>query len=333
LIVAAALLLNTVVMGRSLNLYSFPGERGEIALAKDSAVLISAELLSMHEGHAPVSSILEERVSRMQFDIRRARRLDEIAHVLERGIVEIQSILTREEDTARRTAILSILEKDDSLVRYRGKASISISRESEDGDGLQVLDTEGLLTAPVLLELSGHPALQQPFLVVVEIDHGQIRLPTQRILADRLASLELEQASLRLELQSIRSQAGFAALSGPGIRIKMYDAVGGYTEDQIVHDADVRDVINELTSAGAAGVAVGDQRIVATSSIRCAGPVILINHRPVQVDPVIISAVGDPHILASSLNLIHSTLMATKGVKLELEKSDRLTLPAYTSPN
>ncbi len=142
--------------------------------------------------------------------------------------------------------------------------------------------------------------------------------------------LEQEIASLRVELQSVRMQAGLATLVGAGVCVRLYDAFDGFTEDKIVHDTDVRDVINELSAAGAAGIAVGDQRLMATSSVRCAGPVILVNHRPVPVDPVTIYAVGDPDVLASSLGLLRSSLLATKGVRLEVEKQERLTLPGYT---
>ena len=145
-----------------------------------------------------------------------------------------------------------------------------------------------------------------------------------------ILGLEQELASLRVELQSVRMQAGLSILVGAGVRVRLYDAVGGFTEDKIVHDTDVRDVINELSAAGAAGITVGDQRLIATSSVRCAGPVILVNHRPVPVDPVTIYAVGDPDVLASSLSLLRSSLLATKGIKLEVEKQERLTLPGYT---
>ena len=67
----------------------------------------------------------------------------------------------------------------------------------------------------------------------------------------------------------------------------------------------------------------------AQTAIRCAGPVILVNQRPIAVNPVVLEAVGDANILASSLSLVRTSLLATKGVKLEVEKLDNLTLPAY----
>ena len=333
IMVAAVLLINTIVLGRSLNLYTLPGERGELALVKESASLVASQMLQIgiSEQRKPIANAIEDSLAQLQYEISRARTVDEVAVTLQKGILEAQSVIPRDEDAARRDAILSVLGKNDRILDYQGKTSITINRE--DGQDLSIVDTAQLITQTVRAELARHVDLQQPFMLVVEVDSGKVRLPTQRTISDRLAGLEQEIASLRVELQSVRIQKGFSPMSGAGVRVRLYDAFGGFTEDKIVHDLDVRDVINELSAAGAAGIAVGEQRIVATSSVRCAGPVILVNHRPVQVDPITIFAVGDPDILASSLNLLSSTLMATKGVTLEVEKQERLTLPAHAPLN
>lgn len=235
--------------------------------------------------------------------------------------------MSREEEAVRRDAILAVLGRAQTVQSFRGKVSIGISRE--EGKELKVVDPEKVLDSATISELSRHLALQQPFTTSVELDNGQVRVPNQRTLADRLTSLEQELAALRVEHQALRTQSGFLPLTGTGVRVKLFDAFGGYTEDQIVHDGDIRDVVNELASSGAIGIAVGNQRLIATSPIRCAGPVVLVNFRPIQVNPVIIEAVGDANVLASSLHLVKTSLMVTKGVKLEIEKVDNMTLPAY----
>ena len=110
--------------------------------------------------------------------------------------------------------------------------------------------------------------------------------------------------------------------------LRLYDAEMGTGAEQIVHDFDIRDIVNELFAAGAAGIAVNDQRLVATSSIRCAGPIILVNHKPIAVNPVTISAIGDPEVLASSLDLIQAEYQLS-GIRFEVEELDKITLPAY----
>ena len=51
----------------------------------------------------------------------------------------------------------------------------------------------------------------------------------------------------------------------------------------IIHDDDLLRVINELRAAGAEGIAINGERIVAMSEIRCAGPTLsvitIVRHR------------------------------------------------------
>ena len=95
----------------------------------------------------------------------------------------------------------------------------------------------------------------------------------------------------------------------------------------IVHDRDVRDV-NGLFASGATAVSVGGQRLVANSSIRCAGPVILVNQQPISVNPIVIHAVGDPEVLSSSLDLIKSQL-SEFGIRMEISTGKNVLVPAF----
>ena len=83
--------------------------------------------------------------------------------------------------------------------------------------------------------------------------------------------------------------------------------------------------MNELKISGAEGIEVGNQRITAISSIRCVGPTILVNNRPISVNPVVIKAVGNPHILKSSLDLIKKQL-GKFGLILKIEIRDNIVL-------
>ncbi len=61
--------------------------------------------------------------------------------------------------------------------------------------------------------------------------------------------------------------------------------------DYIVHDRDIREIVNELFAAGAEAISVNGQRLVASSSIRCVGPVVLVNSTQVA-PPFMIKAIG-----------------------------------------
>jgi len=141
--------------------------------------------------------------------------------------------------------------------------------------------------------------------------------------------LQSEVATLRATLENLRKTAGYSQIEGQGIVVSVYDARGvGSLREEVVQEKDIRDMINELFAAGAMGVEVGGQRLVATSSIRSAGPLLLVDHQPIPVNPVVIRAVGDPVLLESSLELIKNSLKPW-GIRVEVEKEENLVLSAF----
>ncbi len=102
-----------------------------------------------------------------------------------------------------------------------------------------------------------------------------------------------------LGIAQLELVSGATDLRGPGINIRMTDNL---TDDplninyKIVHDLDVRMIINDLNSAGAEAIAINGKRILSTTEVICIGPVIRINGEAVAA-PFIIKAIGDPDIL------------------------------------
>ena len=88
-------------------------------------------------------------------------------------------------------------------------------------------------------------------------------------------------------------------------------------------------MVNELFAAGAKGVAVGGQRLVTTSPIRCVGPVIRVNQKEIRANPVTIEAVGDPEVLASGLDIIRFSLEFHRNFRVEVEEKESIVLPQY----
>ncbi|MBR6646658.1 MAG: DUF881 domain-containing protein, partial [Clostridia bacterium] len=86
--------------------------------------------------------------------------------------------------------------------------------------------------------------------------------------------------SLTEQLKLAEILAGTTAVEGSGIIVTLNDSQEKSTtnpESFIIHDEDLRKVINELFSAGAEAISINDERLITTSSIRCVGPTILIN--------------------------------------------------------
>ena len=64
-------------------------------------------------------------------------------------------------------------------------------------------------------------------------------------------------------------------------------------DDLVVHQQDVQAVVNALWRGGADGVQVMDQRLIATSAVRCVGNTLILQGR-VYSPPFTVTAVGDP---------------------------------------
>lgn len=138
-------------------------------------------------------------------------------------------------------------------------------------------------------------------------------------------------------LEDAKIVAGTVPVVGPGVIVTLVDSPKRdlaetrpeIIERYIVHDYDIRGIVNELFSAGAEAVSVNGQRIVANSSIRCVGPVILINTERIA-PPYNISAIGKPHELEEALQM--SGGVAEELFLLDMAKMKRqeqVYIPAY----
>jgi uncharacterized protein YlxW (UPF0749 family) len=103
--------------------------------------------------------------------------------------------------------------------------------------------------------------------------------------------------------------AGLTPMRGPGLVVTLNDAQrdaqgrfprDASPDDLVVHQQDIQAVLNALWSAGAEGIQVQDQRIIATSAPRCVGNTLLLNGRTYS-PPYVISAVGDATDMQAAL--------------------------------
>lgn len=152
---------------------------------------------------------------------------------------------------------------------------------------------------------------------------------------------------LNENLQDTKVLAGLTEVEGPGVVVTLRDLSdvkkkidtpkepSGFSPmDDIIHDFDVLRTMNELWNAGAEAVAVGGNRIVSRTSIRCVGSVIHVNDQPVS-SPIVIQAIGDPKILASAMNLKGGVLQDIRDLEpgmISVEPAKLIRLPAYTGP-
>jgi hypothetical protein len=328
-VIVVLLLFNSFLLARTLGYTHLPGEMSKLDIAREGAHM--AIELSEHlakEAEVLDKKAVREVIAQYKYEVDRASTPDDVVTLISDYSSRVQEVISREQDAIRRETLLSIISKDQNLQNFKGKATLSFWRGEE---GIGVDDPTGEMTGETLEQVLNHPQLAGASWSMIEfcVENGQVSAMTSRSILDRLRMLESDKENLEKNLKQLAVTAGYADLNGSGITVKMYDSDRGFNSViDIVHDRDVRDVVNELFAAGAKGVSIGGQRLVATSSIRCAGPIILVNQIPIAVDPIVIEAVGDAEVLASSLELIKAELREF-GIKIEVASSEEIALPTY----
>ncbi len=138
-------------------------------------------------------------------------------------------------------------------------------------------------------------------------------------------------------LNDVKIEAGRVALTGRGITVtlndsKKYGSTGGVDQNAfLIHAEDILSIVNELFSAGAEAISINGQRLVANSSIRCAGSVVNVNGVKIAA-PFVVSAIGDPDILEAALVFPGGVVdsLAPWGIELTIKKQETVEIPAYT---
>ena len=168
-------------------------------------------------------------------------------------------------------------------------------------------------------------------------------------LATEVEALTAEKGSaksdqLEEQVNQLRSSAGLTAVQGPGLTVRLDDAPlpagelqpGTQLDDYVVHQQDLDGVINALWAGGAEAMMVMDQRIIATSTIRCVGPVLLLQGRR-YAPPYTITAIGNQDTMQQALDVSEAVteyrLYADFiGLGYQVEHEDHVTMPAYDGP-
>ena len=139
-------------------------------------------------------------------------------------------------------------------------------------------------------------------------------------------------------------EALISEVNGPGLTVSLEDAPipadgvpDGYTvEDYIVHEQDVQAVINALWAGGAEAIGVMDQRIIATSAVRCVGSTLLL-HGQAYAPPYTVTAVGPSDRMRRALDVsprvaVYRQYADLLGLGFDVTEPDSVTVPAYEGP-
>jgi uncharacterized protein YlxW (UPF0749 family) len=163
---------------------------------------------------------------------------------------------------------------------------------------------------------------------------------------DRLTEQVADPAlnTLDRRVQRLTAPTGMTPMSGPGLVVTLSDAPvdEGVPDDVdpnllVVHQQDLQAVINALWAGGAEGISLQDQRIIATTGIKCVGNTVRLHDVP-YAPPYVIKAVGDPSALFDALSSspqvqnYRAYTLPPYNLGWELSEQPKLDLPAYSEP-
>ena len=188
----------------------------------------------------------------------------------------------------------------------------------------------------------------------VTVQQRTIRMDRVEDLSERLKVMETENKQLLQEINELRKKgadrardhgqerlqllAGTTDVEGAGIEIVLDDSNIPKKANEnpnlyIIHDEDLLRVLNELRAAGAEAISINDQRIVAMSEVRCAGPTVSVNNVR-SAPPYVIKAIGAPKTLTSALRLRGGVVETFDfwGIQVKIKSEDKVHIPALKAP-
>ena len=173
----------------------------------------------------------------------------------------------------------------------------------------------------------------------------QREMSTLQQRVDGLAEQQGQDPADAKRLSALERAAGLDPLSGSGVVVTLDDAPPGATaripgvpepgpNDLVIHQQDIQAVVNALWRGGAEGVQVMDQRLIATSAVRCVGNTLILQGR-VYSPPYVVRAIGVPVDLRTALEddpYISNYLQYVNayGLGWTVQRDRSMTLPGYT---
>jgi uncharacterized protein YlxW (UPF0749 family) len=158
--------------------------------------------------------------------------------------------------------------------------------------------------------------------------------------AKTTARLRLPQALA----DGLKLPAGLQAVTGPGLTVRLDDApntdsgslpAGAGVDDVVVHQQDVQAVVNALWAGGAEAMTIMNQRVIATTAVRCVGNTLYLHGREYS-PPFMIKVIGDHSQIRASLSQspgvqAFQDAAIRWGLGYEVtDETTKLMLPAFT---
>jgi len=140
----------------------------------------------------------------------------------------------------------------------------------------------------------------------------------------------------RTQLPSAASMAMDNLLQGPGIVITLKDSALPRNANQnigLIHDSDLQRLTEELWTARATAISIGDSIVTRQSVIRCTGPDIFVDGIAVK-PPYVVKALGNPDALREATDLrigVLQQMRRTDPAMVDEKTSESVLMPSSRS--
>lgn len=200
----------------------------------------------------------------------------------------------------------------------------------------------------LLILTEGYVGLQDIALLSQEVDAVASNVNQSRaqleLLKSQLERVKSENAEteieklLRDDVDRYRMYSGLTEVVGEGVVIVIDDGRRALSDlenpnDLVVHDLDLRKLVDELRVAGAEAISVNGTRIIAgITEIICNGPTIRINGIQ-QAPPYVIRAIGDRFSLDRHMRNpeAYANTLRLAGLQMEVNSKVQLVVGKLTA--
>lgn len=171
---------------------------------------------------------------------------------------------------------------------------------------------------------------------------GDERAAEITVLRSEVAQLQdrrADPAADQREREAAALHAGATSVIGPGVLLTLNDPppTADRRDDERVLARDLQTIVNGLWAHGAEAIAINDQRLTSTSTIRFAGLAIVVDLKALA-RPYEVAVIGDQAQLLEELGpggtgTYLGELRSDYSIVVDLEARDEVRLPAATRPS
>lgn len=150
-----------------------------------------------------------------------------------------------------------------------------------------------------------------------------------------------DSSQIEEEIKLNNTLLGLTDVTGEGVIItlkdnpnvtldSLRDSLSSSVNTYIVHDEDLRMIVNELKNSGAEAISINGERILFNTPITCIGTVIQVNNKRLN-SPYIIKAIGNQDTL-NAVDRLGSYIdyYIKPYVGFSMNKSNNIEIPKYT---